>query len=183
MKRRPIRTAVLLAVTALVWFLAVQVTFHTEDLAAPPGTGRHLPHIDVRPGTTPVDAPLYTFTVPTGFAVDPRTGDLLPVSWLPTPARITHHAATVAVDTGELSDAELATSAEANPGGPPAGVVDTYPLGDFRVVVTEHGRVHTAYHGRTVLTVTAIPPDPADVFDPTVLPAAVDVVLRGLGFT
>ena len=185
MKRRPVRTAVLAVVTVLVWFLAVKVNFHTEEPPARAGAPRHLPHIDVGPGTVPVtsDDPAYTFIVPTGFAVHPATGDLVPVSWLPTGARITHDAVAVAVDTDRLDDTELAASTEANPDGPLTGVVETYAINDFRVVVTDAAHTYTAYHGRTVVTFTSEPPlTTLAVFDPEVFPAAMRMVLSSLEF-
>ncbi|GIG65999.1 hypothetical protein [Phytomonospora endophytica] len=185
MKRRPIRTAILVVITALVWFLAVKVNFPAETPAHGRDNARHLPHIDVGPGTITVasEDPAYTFTVPTGFAVQPDTGDLVPVSWLPVDARITHHAATVPVDTDELTDAELASSEEANPEGTPAKVIETFEVGDFRVVVTEYGHTYTAYHDRTVVEFAAQPPwEQTYVYDRGVFPAAMRAILDGLTF-
>lgn len=187
MKRRPVRTGILLAVTALVWFLAVKTNFPADE--SPPATGaaRHLPPIDVGPGgpLVTVDDPACTFTVPTGFAVAPDTGALVPVSWLPTDASITYAATTVAVDTDDLSDAELLTSADANPAGLPSGMTETFALSDFRVVVVSGAteRVYTAYHGRTVVAFTSNPPvGGLNVFDPEVFPAAVRAILGSLEF-
>jgi len=184
-KRHPIRTGILLAVTALVWLLAVKTNFPADE--SPPATGaaRHLPHIDVGPGGPLVTAedPAYTFNVPTGFAVSPDTGGLIPVSWLPTDARITHGATTVAIDTDELGDTELLTSTDANPDGLPAGRTETIAMSDFRVVVSESEHVYTAYHGRTVVTFTSTPPAPGiDVFDPAVFPTAMQFILGSLEF-
>ncbi|MEV0646797.1 hypothetical protein AB0I28_16190 [Phytomonospora sp. NPDC050363] len=194
MKRRPIRTAILIVITLAVWAAAFKLSFPAEQARVDPNAGRHLPPIATGPGTHLVhDTGLdYTFTVPAGFAVHPESGDLLPESWLPAFARITRENTESPVDTDGLGDEELAASAEANPPGDslPAdrGVLETFELNGFRVVVAEWPLMrpgmltYTAYHERSVITFTMIPPDPSYVYDPGVFPAAMDALLGSLEF-
>lgn len=185
-------TGLMVFVAVLLWILAWLVTPSTGDAAAP-GGARDLPPIAVAPGTKTVDDPAqpYVLTVPTGFAVKPfpvpGAVELVPESWLPTPARITVTATELAFDTTPMSTSELAASSEVAGGGPApsAGtLITTYESGGARVIVSAlgSGRLYSVCHGRTVVRVHTTPPDPRDAYDPAVLPRAAEAVIAALVF-
>ena len=185
-------TGLMAFAAVLLWILAWLVTPSTGDSAAP-GGARNLPPIAVAPGTAAVDDPAqpYVLTVPTGFAVKPfpvpGAVELVPESWLPTPARITVTATELAYDTAAMSTAELAASSEIAGGGPaPAEgtLITTYETGGARVIVSAlgGGRLYSVCRGRTVVHVHTVPPDERDTYDPNVLPRAAETVVASLTF-
>lgn len=186
MKRRPLLTGALAALTALVWALAALITFGgQDDEAFQPGAARNLPPISSGPGTVVIDRPglPFTFTVPQGFAIDPAAKhlELIPETWLPTPAVIRMSWTT---STGDFDDLDW-------PNLEPAGetVVDHLTRNGYRAVISDPGSpqpsghfTYRLYQGTHSVTITAEPPASTDTYDTTVLPRAVDALAWSLHF-
>lgn len=185
MKRRPLLTGTLAALTALVWSLAALVTFGgQDDEAFQPGAARNLPPISSGPGTVVIDEPglPFTFAVPEGFAIDPAAEhlELVPESWLPTPAVIRMSWTTSTADFDDLDWPIL------EPTGEP--VVDHLTRNGYRAVISSPGApgsgrfTYRLYQGLHAVTITAEPPASIDTYDTSVLPRAVDALTWSLRF-
>ncbi|GLZ76583.1 hypothetical protein Afil01_13900 [Actinorhabdospora filicis] len=186
MKRRPVLTGALAALTALIWALAALVTYGgQDDEAFQPGTHRNLPPISATPGTVVIDDPSvpFTFAVPEGFAIDPTADrlELVPESWLPTPAMLQ------VWWTSGVDDFDTRDWDDLGPTGPT--VIDRIERDDYRLITTyaepdqsPGSRNYHLFHGTHSVHIATEPPDYRDTYDKTVLTHAAESLIATLHF-